>query len=120
MLSRSSIALVSLVLLIALGIVACAGSESDDANDVDGSGGPTAELAVPPPEQDLAPTNTPTPQPTATPEPTSTPEPTATPTPEPEPEASTVQTLVNIPNRGYNALGNPDAPITMFDFSDFL
>lgn len=27
---------------------------------------------------------------------------------------------VNVPNRGYNSYGNPDAPITMFDFSDFL
>ena len=27
---------------------------------------------------------------------------------------------VNVPNRGYNSYGDPDAPITMFDFSDFL
>ena len=27
---------------------------------------------------------------------------------------------VNVPNRGYNAMGGNDAPITMFDFSDFL
>ncbi len=109
MLSRRSIALASLSLLIAAGIFACAGSDSDD-----GIGGPTAELAVPPPEQVLAPANT------ATPLPTATPEPTATSTSEPIPVAPTEKTRVNVPNRGYNALGNPDAPITMFDFSDFL
>ena len=27
---------------------------------------------------------------------------------------------VSVPNRGYNAMGSDDAPITMFDFSDFL
>lgn len=26
----------------------------------------------------------------------------------------------NVPNRGYNSYGDADAPITMFDFSDFL
>ena len=27
---------------------------------------------------------------------------------------------LSVPNRGYNAMGSDDAPITMFDFSDFL
>ena len=52
--------------------------------------------------------------PTAIVEPTATPEPTAVVEPTVESRS------VNIPNRGYNSYGNPDAPITMFDFSDFL
>ena len=26
---------------------------------------------------------------------------------------------LEIPDRGYNTVGNPDAPVTLFDFSDF-
>ena len=35
-------------------------------------------------------------------------------------EAAEEPARVNVPNRGYNSYGDPDAPITMFDFSDFL
>ena len=34
-----------------------------------------------------------------------------------EPEVA--KPLLEVPDRGYNSLGSPDAPITMFDFSDF-
>ena len=89
--------------LVAIG--ACGGSEGEDA----GGDGLTAELAVPPATEVVVVA-------TATVMPTATPEPTATVAPEPVAEKA----RVNIPNRGYNSLGNPDAPITMFDFSDFL
>ena len=100
---------VTLFFLLAVGglivIGACGGSEAEDA----GGDGLTAELAVPPATEVVVVA-------TATVMPTATPEPTATVAPEPVVEKA----RVNIPNRGYNSLGNPDAPITMFDFSDFL
>ena len=37
----------------------------------------------------------------------------------PEEEQQVEVLQVNIPNRGYNLVGSPNAPITMFDFSDF-
>ena len=58
------------------------------------------------PTVELAPTSSPSP----TPEPT----PTATVAPEEEEEPP-----LEIPDRGYNAVGSPDAPVTLFDFSDF-
>ena len=100
---------VTLFFLLAVGglvvIGACGGSEGEDA-DGDGL---TGDLAVPPATEVVVVA-------TATVMPTATPEPTATVAPEPVVEKA----RVNIPNRGYNSLGNPDAPITMFDFSDFL
>ena len=100
---------VTLFFLLTVGglvvIGACGGSEGEDA----GGDGLTAELAVPPATEVVVVA-------TATVMPTATPEPTATVAPEPVVEKA----RVNIPNRGYNSLGNPDAPITMFDFSDFL
>ena len=97
----------TLLALLVLGIIvvgACDGPE-DEVSSIDGL---TAEVL-----QAVAAT--------ATESPTATPEPTATPVP---PTATMEYTAeisrVKIPNRGYNSLGNPDAPITMFDFSDFL
>lgn len=59
-------------------------------------------------------TATPNAVPTVTAEPTATAVlPTATVEPPEKPR-------LNIPNRGYNSKGDADAPIVMFDFSDFL
>ena len=102
---------VTLFFLLTVGglvvIGACGGSEGEDA----GGDGLTAELAVPPATEVVV-VATATVMPTATPEPTATMEATSEPVVE--------KPRVNIPNRGYNSLGDPDAPITMFDFSDFL
>ena len=54
---------------------------------------------------------------TATPVPTPTAAATATVAPREDRESETPQ--VDVPNRGYNTLGDPNAPITMFEFSDF-
>lgn len=85
------------IAMLAVGIlgVGCGGEDG-------GSAEVTAEVA-------------PTAEPTATPEVTATPVP---PTATVEPTAD--KPRFNIPNRGYNSYGDPDAPITMFDFSDFL
>ena len=37
----------------------------------------------------------------------------------PEEEQVVEGPQVDVPNRGYNLVGNSNAPITMFDFSDF-
>ena len=37
----------------------------------------------------------------------------------PDEEQEVAKPLLEVPDRGYNSLGSPDAPITMFDFSDF-
>ena len=37
----------------------------------------------------------------------------------PDEEQQGAKPLLEVPDRGYNSLGSPDAPITMFDFSDF-
>ena len=50
---------------------------------------------------------------TASPTPTPEPAPTATVAPEEEEEP------LEVPDRGYNSVGSPDAPVTLFDFSDF-
>ena len=75
----------------------------------------TAELVVPPAEQEIAPAPTSTQSPpTATTIPaTMTSQISKAGDPKPKPQAS-------VPNRGYNAMGSEEAPITMFDFSDFL
>ena len=59
------------------------------------------------------PTATPTPLPTMTASPTVTP----TPTPTPDVDWSTVSGQTA---EGLNYLGNPQAPVTMIDFSDFM
>ena len=99
---------VTLVLIVVSAVAFVACSDADDGG-ADGDG-LTAELAVPPAKQVAAATVAPT----ATQEPTPTPEPTVV------AEPTAINRAVNIPNRGYNSLGDPDAPITMFDFSDFL
>ena len=70
----------------------------------------TAELVVPPAEQELVSTAT------------TTAAPTVAEAVEVVEENSVVEggLRVNVPNRGYNSMGSLDAPITMFDFSDFL
>ena len=59
---------------------------------------------------------TPTAEPTATPSPVPTPTAAATTTAAPEEEE---QPPLVIPDRGYNSVGSPDAPVTLLDFSDF-
>ena len=63
---------------------------------------------------------TPTVEPTATPSPVPTraTAPTATATATAEPEEEPIPPL-EIPDRGYNSVGSPDAPVTLLDFSDF-
>ena len=73
-----------------------------------------ASQTTPDPTPEIEPT--PVVEPTATPSPAPTP--TAVPTATPEPEEEQ-QPPIEIPDRGYNAVGSPDAPVTMFDFSDF-
>ena len=88
--SFRSFALAALVLLSAFSVVGCGIRDDDGAVSENVL---TAELVVPPASQELA-------APTAT--------------------AAVEKVRVNVPNRGYNSYGDPDAPITMFDFSDFL
>ncbi len=78
---------------------------------------PTA-VPSPTPTATPAPTATPTPEPTptATPAPTATPTPTATPRPTPTPSPP----LPPAPeDRGWNVLGDPEAPVTVEKFGDF-
>ena len=98
--------LIALVVSVTLVLVACGTSE--DGGTLGGEPVLTAELVVPPAEHEVVSVGTAKVAPTAT----------------------TVRTAadiseeeadrVNVPNRGYNAMGSEDAPITMFDFSDFL
>ena len=98
-------------LVVAFVLVGC-GSSGDGSGSVGED--LTPELVVPPGSQQDAKELSATPTATATvePSPTATIEPTATEVPE--------KPRVNIPNRGYNSMGSEDAPIVMFDFSDFL
>ena len=59
---------------------------------------------------------TPTVEATATPSPVPTPTSAATATAAPEEEE---RPPLEIPDRGYNSVGSPDAPVTLLDFSDF-
>ena len=112
---------VLMVSAVAFVLVGCG-----DADDDSGGESLTPELVVPPASQEgskeLADgaTSTPIPTPTSTPtlHPTSTPMPTAT--IEPTPTEVVEKPKVKIPNRGYNSMGSDDAPIVMFEFSDFL
>ncbi len=62
---------------------------------------------------------TPTVEVVATATPAPTPEPVETATPAPDEEEEVEKTPIEVPDRGYNTVGSPDAPVTLFDFSDF-
>ncbi len=104
-----SVTVVGLVLLGTFVLVGC-GVQNEG-----GSSGSslTAELVVPPDSQTVV---------ESTAVPTSTQVPTATVVVADKAAQDVVekQASVNVPNRGYNSFGDPDAPITMFDFSDFV
>ena len=111
--SFRSFALAALVLLGAFSVVGCGIRDDDGAV---GENVLTAELVVAPASQESAdPTATAVP-PTAT----SVIEATTEVAVESKIETAVEKVRVNVPNRGYNSLGDPDAPITMFEFSDFL
>ena len=95
-------ALVFLVALGALTLGACGVSE--DGGTLGGEPALTAELVVPPAEQELV---------SATAAPTATAVPTVIDTP-------AGMQRVNVANRGYNVKGSDEAPITLFEFSDFI
>ena len=60
--------------------------------------------------------------PTVPPAPTATTVPTATSVPDAAPDdasALSAPAVPSVPHRNYNALGDADAPIVMFDYSDF-
>jgi len=56
--------------------------------------------------------------PTVAPAPTATAAPTAAPAPDDAPALS-APAVPSVPHRNYNALGDADAPIVMYDYSDF-
>ena len=97
-----------LVPLVLFGAVAVVGCGLRDEGEAVSENVLTPELVVPPASQ-------------VTVEP-----PTATIAEPPSATAKVIQEAVeeparvNVPNRGYNSYGDPDAPVTMFDFSDFL
>ena len=74
----------------------------------------TAELVVPPVEEEVVVEATAT----ATPSPTATP--TVAVTKEVVEVVEEKPKTIRVSNRGYNSMGDADAPIVMFDFSDFL
>ena len=98
--SPRSFALAVLILFSAIAVAACG---AQDAGETVNESALTAELVVPPASQVTVEPATATVAPTPTEE-----------SIEDEPPR------VHVPNRGYNSYGNPDAPITMFEFSDFL
>ena len=75
----------------------------------------TAELVVPPADQETVEPPTATRVP-----PTATHAPPKTTSGVSKADETEANLNVSVPNRGYNAMGTDDAPITMFDFSDFL
>ena len=96
---RRTMAMAFLV-FAAVALLACSGEpsvqvEEEVTREVEAT--PTVEAAV-----------------TPSPVPTPTTAATATVAPEEEPLPP-----LEIPDRGYNSVGNPDAPVTLFDFSDF-
>ena len=107
-------ALATLVSFSAFAVVGCGIRDDDGAVSENVL---TAELVVPPASQELAaPTATAMPPTATSVPPTATVEVAA----KSEVETAVEKVRVNVPNRGYNSFGDPDAPITMFDFSDFL
>ena len=107
--SFRSFALVALVLFGAVAVIGC--GLRDEGGGVS-ENVLTAELVVPPGSQVTVEPPTATVPPTAT---TEVVEEVAGKSGEEDEPAR-----VNVPNRGYNSYGDADAPITMFDFSDFL
>ncbi len=107
-------ALAALVLFGAFVVVGC--GVRDDGGVVS-ENVLTAELVVPPGSQVTVEPPTATVAPTATKVPMATTESVGKVVEESDGEEPA---RVNVPNRGYNSYGDPDAPITMFDFSDFL
>ena len=104
-----SLRLFALAALVLFGAFAVVGCGVRDEGETVTENVLTAELVVPPASQVTVE------PPTATVAPTATTEEVAGESGEEEEPAR-----VNVPNRGYNSYGDPDAPITMFDFSDFL
>ena len=108
--SFRSLAPVVVLIVSALVLGACGASEEGDT--LGGEPALTAELVVPPAEQEVV---------AATVPPTATAVPTATEAVEVVKEVDEDEALrVHVANRSYNVMGSDDAPITMFDFSDFL
>ena len=103
--SFRSFALVALVLFGAVAVVGCG---VRDEGGVVSENVLTAELVVPPGSQETVE------PPTATVAPTATTEVVEEVVGESGEEQEPAR--VNVPNRGYNSYGDPDAPITMFDF----
>ena len=101
-------ALAALILVSAFAVVGC-GIQTQ--RGVSNEKVLTAELVVPPVEEEVIveATATATPSPAATPTAAVTKE-----VVEKKPKT------IRVSNRGYNSMGDADAPIVMFDFSDFL
>ena len=106
-----SVTVAGLVLLGAFVLIGCGVRDASGGSAGDGL---TAELVVPPASQVVV--EAATAVPTATQVPTAT----VAVVEEVAEEVVEKQARVNVPNRGYNSLGDADAPITMFEFSDFL
>lgn len=109
-----SLRLFALAALVLFGAFAVVGCGVRDEGETVTENVLTAELVVPPASQVTAE------PPTATVAPPPTKAPMATAEVVEESSGDDEPARVNVPNRGYNSYGNPDAPITMFDFSDFL
>lgn len=138
-----TLVLLSLVAFVGMGIAgltASCGSGEPTATAIPSATPSATATATPMPTATAIPTATATAVPTATATPVPpTPTPTAvvvtptpiiiilTPTPVPvvevEPTPDSMPTsagVAAVPNRGYNVRGSDTAPITLFDFSDFL
>ena len=107
-----SFRLFALAALVVFGAVAVIGCGMRDEGDAVSENVLTAELVVPPASQVTV-------EAPATVALTATKVPVATSASAAE-ETDDEPAGVNVPNRGYNSYGDPDAPIVMFDFSDFL
>ena len=102
-----SLRLFALAALILFGAFAVVGCGVRDEGETVTENVLTAELVVPPASQVTVEPPTATVAPTATADLVEDP-------------GGDEPARVNVPNRGYNSYGDLDAPITMFEFSDFL